>query len=145
MNTLPSRFSRSAQGFTLLEVLVALVVFAVGVTGMMGALGYGLRDINYTKDHAHAVRIASREINNLRRLTYVPEAERAGEEGCFSWLSEVVVMDLDDLPDMDSDDAGQSDSLVPVEMTVTVSWSDSVESDPVHKVVLNGMALFEDD
>ncbi len=132
------------DGFSLLEVLVALVVFAIGVTGMLAALGYSLRDISYAKDHAQAVRIAVREINTLRRLTYIPEAESDGEEGRFSWMAEVVVMDLEDLPGMNSDDAGQSDALVPCEMQVIVSWSDDAGGEPAHRVKLNGIELFEE-
>ena len=137
-----SRASR--DGFSLLEVLVALVVFAIGVTGMLVALGYNLRDISYSKDHAHAVRIASREMNSMRRLTNIPELETAGEEGRFSWQTEVILMDIDDLPGMDSDEAGQSDALVPAEMEVNVSWSEDVGGDATHKVQLSGIELFEE-
>lgn len=133
------------EGFSLLEVLVALVVFAIGVTGMLVALGYNLRDISYTKDHARAVRIASREMNTLRRSTYVPESETDGEEGRFTWQAEVESMDINDLPGMDSDDEGQSDEWVPCKMEITVSWSDDVGGEPVHKVKLNGIELFEDE
>lgn len=132
------------EGFSLLEVLVALVVFAIGVTGMLTALGYNLRDINYSKDHAKAVRIATREMNNLRRLTYVPEAESTGAEGRFSWISGIEQVDIYDLPGMDSDDAGQSDGLMPYNMEVTVSWSDDADGEPVHQAKLNGIELFEE-
>ncbi|WP_372794312.1 prepilin-type N-terminal cleavage/methylation domain-containing protein [Pontiella sp.] len=133
------------DGFSLLEVLVALVVFAVGVTGMLTALGYNLRDISFTEDHAMAVRMASREMNALRRFTYVPESESSGEEGRFSWMATVTAMDLDELPGMDGDDESLTDALVPCELEVTVSWSDDVDGDPVHRVKLNGIELFEDE
>lgn len=122
---------------------MALVVFAIGVTGMLAALGHSLRDINYTKDHAQALRIASREMNTLRRLTYVPDSEGSGEEGRFSWLAEVVTLDIADLPGMDSDDAGDSDALVPCEMAITVWWSGTSGGEPENKVELNGIELFE--
>lgn len=135
----------SKKGFSLLEVLVALVVFAIGVTGMLAALGNNLRDINYTKDHARAMRIASREMNTLRRLTYIPEAESAGEEGRFSWMAEVFALDIEDLPGMDSDDAGKSDVHVPCRMEITVSWSDDVGGEPAGRIKLSGIELFEDE
>ncbi|MDZ8118563.1 prepilin-type N-terminal cleavage/methylation domain-containing protein [Pontiella agarivorans] len=133
------------SGFSLLEVLVALVVFAIGVTGMLTALGYNLRDISFTEDHAMAVRMASREMNALRRFTYVPESESSGEEGRFSWTATVELMDIDELPGMDGDDESLTDALVPCELEVTVSWSDDVGGDPVHHVKLNGIELFEDE
>lgn len=133
------------DGFSLLEVLVALAVFAIGVTGMLSALGYNLRDISYSKDHAQAVRMATREMNTLRRLSYVPEDESTGTEGRFSWQTEVEVLDLADLPGMDSDDAGQTSALVPCALDVTVSWSEDVSGESVHKVKLNGIELFEEE
>ncbi|QBG48579.1 prepilin-type N-terminal cleavage/methylation domain-containing protein [Verrucomicrobia bacterium S94] len=141
----PDDFRGDCNGFSLLEVLVALVVFAVGVTGMLTALGYNLRDISYTEDHAMAVRIASREMNALRRLTYVPDSESGGEEGRFSWRITVEERDVDTLPGMDGDDESQTDALVPCEMEVVVSWSEDAEGEAVHKVKLNGIELFEDE
>ena len=131
------------DGFSLLEVLVALAVFAVGTTGMLTALGYNLRDIGYTKDHARAVRIASREMNNLRRSTYIPQAEAAGEEGRFSWVAETEEMDIDALPGMQLDDEGRVDASVPCRINVTVRWSDDAGGEAVHRVVLDGIELFE--
>lgn len=146
-----SQYSTSAPkhnarlGFSLLEVLVALVIFAIGVTGMLVALGYNLRDISYTKDHALAVRLATREMNALRRLTQVPDAESTGSEGRFSWATTVTVLDLDDLPGTDTDEESQSDALVPCEMNVMVSWSDVPDAEPMHNVKLTGIELFEDE
>jgi len=136
---------RASAGFSLLEVLVAMVVFAIGVTGMLTALGHNLRDINYTKDHAQAVRVAAREMDALRRLTYRPDAEHSGDEGRFSWRAEVYPLEIDDLPGMNSDDEGRSDAPIPCEIDVTVSWRDDVGGEPVHRVKLNGLELYEDE
>ena len=135
----------TSAGFSLLEVLVALVVFSIGVTGMLAALGYNLRDINYTKDHALAVRIASREMNALRRNTYVPESESSGEEGRFSWRTTVELLDVESLPGMDGDDESLTEALAPCEMEITVSWSDDVGTEPTHSMKLNGIELFEEE
>ncbi len=132
-------------GFSLLEVLVALVVFAIGVTGLLVALGANLRDINYTKDHAQAVRIASREMNNLRRLTYVPDGAMEAGDGRFSWKIEVIEIDTADLPGGDSGRESESDSMLPYEMEVVVAWSADVGGEPLHKVKLSGIELFESD
>lgn len=133
------------MGFSLLEVLVALVVFAIGVTGLLAALGANLRDINYTKDHAQAVRIATREMNNLRRLTYAPDATEEAWEGRFSCTIDVIELDTADLPGGDSGKESESDAALPYEMVVTVSWSDDVGGEPVSKVKLSGIELFEEE
>ena len=129
------------DGYSLLEVLVALVVFAIGVTGLLVALGNNLRDINFAKDHARAVRIATREMDALRRSTYIPEPSN-GEEGRFSWSSEIMAIDLADLPGMDSDDAGRTDANAPCQMEVVVAWSDDAGGELNHKVAMNGIELF---
>ena len=104
----------SSVGFSILEVLVALVVFSIGVSGLLVALGYHLKDITFTQDHARAVRIASREMNTLRRMKYFPEQEVSGEEGRFVWSA--VAEEAEDLPGMTSDDVSSSRALKPCTM-----------------------------
>ncbi|VGO15155.1 Type II secretion system protein I [Pontiella desulfatans] len=132
------------DGFSLLEVLAALVVFTIGVTGLLSALGHHLRDINQTKDHALAVRIAMREMDGLRRSTYAPDAETSGEAGRYEWLAEAWAMELDDLPGMDSDDESASDGTFPYQLEVTVSWSNDTGGERKNHVKLHGIGLFED-
>lgn len=133
------------SGFSLLEVLVALVVFSIGVTGLLSALGHHLRDINYTKDHALAVRIAMREMDSLRRYTYEPDAESSGEAGRYAWQTEVWAMDVDDLPGMDSSDESLSDGTFPYRLEVTVSWSNDTGGERKNHVTLQGIGLYEED
>jgi prepilin-type N-terminal cleavage/methylation domain-containing protein len=131
------------RGFSLLEVLVALVVFSIGVSGLLVALGYHLKDITFTEDHAHAVRIASREMNALRRMKYFPEQEVTGEEGRFTWTATAEEADYDELPGVTSDDVSSSQSLKPCMMDVTVEWSEEAGGERNRKVRLQGLELFQ--
>ena len=44
------------DGFSILEVLIALAVFAIGIGSLLTALGYHLRDVSVLQDHGRAVR-----------------------------------------------------------------------------------------
>jgi prepilin-type N-terminal cleavage/methylation domain-containing protein len=113
----------SKQGFSLLEVLVALVVFAIGVSGMLVALGHFMKDVSFSEDHARAIRIATREMNALRRFKFMPDSEITGEQGRYVWLTEVEEVD-DELPGITSDEAGQTRAPKPCSISVRVEWSD---------------------
>jgi len=129
-------------GFSLLEVLVALVVFAIGVSGMLVALGHHMKDVSFSEDHARGIRIATREMNALRRFKFVPTVEIEGEEGRYVWIAEVEEMD-DDLPGITSDEAGRSRGLKPYALSVLVQWSDVEGGELRRKVELRGLELFQ--
>jgi prepilin-type N-terminal cleavage/methylation domain-containing protein len=132
----------SKQGFSLLEVLVALVVFAIGVSGMLVALGHHMKDVSFSEDYARAIRIATREMNALRRVKYLSEVEMTGEEGRYVWTAEVEEMD-EELPGVTSDESGKSRALKPCAMSVLVQWSEIEGSDLSRKVELQGLELFQ--
>ena len=137
-----TRAGASLSGFSLLEVLVALVIFAIGVSGMLVTLTHHMRDISFTQEHARAVRIATREMNRLRRTRFVPEEESTGDEGRYSW--QVVVEEVDEeLPGMTDGEAGKSQGLKPYEMSLVVQWSDAPGGEPNSKVELHGLELFQ--
>jgi prepilin-type N-terminal cleavage/methylation domain-containing protein len=138
-----NNLNRNCAGFTILEILVALLVFAIGVTGMLGTLAHHMKDVSLSEDHARGVRMAQREMNALRRLRYLPEAELTGEEGRYVWTTTVEEADYDELPGVDSDEVGSSRALKPCNMTVLVQWSDVEGGELKRRVLLQGMELFQ--
>ena len=124
------------QGFT-------LAVFAIGVTGMLTALGRHVKDVSLSEDHARAVRIAQREMNSLRRLRFMPTSEMAGEEGRYVWSSMVEESDIDDLPGTDSDEFANSRTLRPCDITLMVQWSDVEGGELKRRVLFRGVELYQ--
>jgi len=53
------------SGFTLLEVLVATVVMAIAVAGLMGAISTSLRNAARLTDHDRAVMLAHQKMDEL--------------------------------------------------------------------------------
>ena len=80
-------------GFTLLEVLIAFTILAVGVVSLIQLTSQGLRLLRVSGDHQQAVQIADR----LTRDTQVNAEEETseaivetGEEGSFTWERRVT-------------------------------------------------------
>lgn len=131
------------QGFTLLEILIALAVFAIAVTGMLAALGNHVKGVSLSEDHARAVRIAQREMNAMRRLRYIPDSEMTGEAGRYAWSTTVEESDVDNFPGADSDEFSSSRALRPCDMTVMVQWSDVEGGELKRRVLFRGIELFQ--
>lgn len=53
-------------GFTLIEVLVALVIVAVGMSALMGALSSSAKTVSYMQDKTFAEWVALNQIANVR-------------------------------------------------------------------------------
>jgi general secretion pathway protein I len=80
-------------GFTLLEVLIAFAILAVGVVSLIQLTSQGLRLLKVSGDHQQAVQIADRLTRdtqvNAEDETSEPIVE-TGEEGGFTWERRVT-------------------------------------------------------
>jgi len=127
---------RCNAGFSLLEVLVALTVFAIGAGGMLVALGNHLRNVSYMEDQAHAVRLATREMNELRHSAEYDENEIEGSEGRFVWVARMHSDELADWPQLDTLEGD------PAQLEVVVQWSDVDGGELKNRVRLEGFDVF---
>ncbi|MEX0607061.1 MAG: type II secretion system minor pseudopilin GspI [Halofilum sp. (in: g-proteobacteria)] len=86
--------SRRAVGFTLVEVLVALAVFAVGMTALIVAGAQRAQDLSYLRDRTLASWIAADRIDELRLERHWRTGRRDGEVEMagqtWIWEAEVV-------------------------------------------------------
>jgi general secretion pathway protein I len=69
-------------GFTLLEVLVALAIVGVAVTGVLQLTSQSLRLLRLTEEHVAAARLADRL---AREPVATAEGVDSGSEGPFTW------------------------------------------------------------
>jgi prepilin-type N-terminal cleavage/methylation domain-containing protein len=61
---------QARSGFTLVEVLVAVVVLGIGIVAMAGTSGVVTRMIGRGKIDTRAVQVASQRLENLRLAAY---------------------------------------------------------------------------
>jgi general secretion pathway protein I len=78
------------QGFTLLEVLVALVVLATTVVAVLQLFGGGLRLARAASDHSDAALLASAKLADLEPGP-LTEGTTEGTEGPFRWTRRVTL------------------------------------------------------
>jgi general secretion pathway protein I len=78
-------------GFTLLEVLVALVVLATAVVAVLQLFGGGLRLARAAGDHADAALLASAKLADLEPGPPT-EGTTEGTDGLYHWTRRVAIL-----------------------------------------------------
>lgn len=90
MKTVRHPGSRASQGgFTLLEVLVAMVILSLAVVSLIQLSSQGIRLVKLSGDHQEATRLADR----IARATEIKgEAADGGKEGPFTWERRIALV-----------------------------------------------------
>jgi general secretion pathway protein I len=73
------------SGFTLIEVLVAFVIFAVTLASLLQVFSGGLRDAQLADEYARATMIAQSRLAGVTTAERVEEGSSSGNEGAFAW------------------------------------------------------------
>lgn len=115
---MPAKHSRRTAGFTLIEVMVALVVAVLSLAGVLAAISQMVDAGLSVRERTYASWIAQNKITELRLANVVPEVsesngevEYAGLE--WAWtatISETVVENLFRV-DVDVAHAGSTDNI----------------------------------
>ncbi|RLC45825.1 MAG: hypothetical protein DRH70_06740 [Candidatus Coatesbacteria bacterium] len=126
-------FGRS--GFTLLEVMVALAILAIGLVTVMQLFAGALRLSRVNRGLTKAVFIAQQVMDDLvLRVDLKDGYEDSGEEEGYSWTARAEKLVGEDMkPNNEKDiqtadfieQIGADDAVVPVnifKLTVTVTW-----------------------
>jgi len=108
------------QGFTLLEVLVAVMILAISVTAILSQFSVGMEAGGRARDITEAVLHAKEKLEELKAFV---ETDQAGQSGAFddgyTWQTQVS---LEELPQKE---AGENENLLSFELlklTVIVRW-----------------------
>jgi len=106
-----------SRGFSLLEVLVAMVILGLAIVTLMQLSSQGLRLLRLSEGYQQAVLLADR----IARDTYVTE-ERvdAGQEGPFRWERRIALVTV---PEELASGAGPRPRLYA--LSVAVRWGTS--------------------
>lgn len=73
------------QGFSLIELIVALTVFAVGILGLAGAAAFAQRSFAAADAVERSTRVAAAVIDSLLREPDIEDGERATSGTILRW------------------------------------------------------------
>ncbi len=104
-------------GFTLLEVLVALVILGLAVVTLIQLASQGLRLVKLSGDHQQAALLADRL---ARDTEVVAERVETGQDGSLTWERRISL-----LPTPDALIPPSGPTPVLLSLTVTVRWGQS--------------------
>jgi type II secretion system protein I len=107
---------RGARGFTLLEVLVAMVILSLAIVSLIQLASQALRLVKLSGDHQEAALLADRL---AREAPFAAEGLEQGHEGALTWERRSVRVPVPDELDAPSGPAPQLLTL-----TVTVRWGE---------------------
>jgi general secretion pathway protein I len=106
------------RGFTLLELLVALVVLAVVGGALLELFNGGLRNVGQSADYTHAALLARSKLAELETLDSFPPAAEGRFDERFYWRLVTA-----DYVDADTTEL-RKDAIRPVRVALAVAWND---------------------
>lgn len=113
-----SAHSKSAQGFSLLEILVAFVMMALVVGTLLQLFGSSMRNVALSDEYSFAIQIAESRLQAVGSEIKVEQgSERGSEEGTpYNWVVEMEPVELHE------DQEDFSLSVQPYRVSVVVAW-----------------------
>lgn len=126
----------SQQGFTLIEVLVALTILSLSLAIIFAGFSSGLRAKRMAVDYQQATVLAESKLNSIGIETPVVEGQTVGRfDDRFRWQVVVARYQEDG-----RDELGQG-KIQPLEVTVTVFWGTSSDGRSVSLKTLKLLPL----
>jgi general secretion pathway protein I len=109
---------RKARGFSLVEILVALTLFAVVGGTILQLFQSGLRTARLADAHTHAVFLARSKLTELQAHSHLQAGTLSGtfSDG-YRWQA---VLDRVESPDADT-----PRQLQPLDLILTIRWGES--------------------
>jgi general secretion pathway protein I len=102
------------RGFTLMEILVAMMVLTISMTVIMQLFSGGLRSARLSEDYQTALFHARAKLENILLMGELSEGTREGEiPGGYRWQTKVTII---------SPDENKDTSLTPFHIDLNVSW-----------------------
>ena len=106
------------KGFTLIEVIMAMAIMAVGIIGVVRLLPVGLRASKSSEMMSRAAFLAQEKLEELKLAGFdalsAPDFPLEGEEKDYSWTAQASEVSLEGLAS--TEDIRQ--------LTLTVSWQE---------------------
>jgi general secretion pathway protein I len=105
----PFSSPRGTEGFTILEVLVAFVIFAVTLAALLQVFSGGLRDAQLADEYARAVMAAQSRLALYTAAEKLEETALSGVDAGFAW--ELSAAPYDERQEQAAGDVGRDYNL----------------------------------
>ena len=115
---LPLRPRLSRQGFTLLEVLVAVMILAIAVTAILSQFSAGMEAGGKSRDITRAVLLAKEKLEELKAFVDSGDEGKSGtSDDGYAWETRVSLYELPEK------EAGENElSFELLKLTAIVRW-----------------------
>ena len=111
---------RHGRGFTLIEILIALTMFAVIGGGLLQLFHQGLRTARLADDRAHAVLLARSKLTELQAFQYLQPGTLSGSfDDGFRWQARLSLAEPTGRRAM---------RVLPLETDIVVSWGEGPDT-----------------
>lgn len=77
------------RGFTLVEIMIALVVIAIGVMALSGVQTRSSNDVYETGRTSRALALAQQHLETIRSAGYTAAVSDSGTQDVFDWMARV--------------------------------------------------------
>lgn len=127
IQTEPRRHRSAQSGFTLIEVVVALAIAALGLSFLMAAASTGLGNASLADQYIEATRRAQSHLAELGVTERLVAGIRSGDDGGgYSWRSRISPPQLHDA--LQAPEGVAALGLYAVEVTISWRTGDSIRN-----------------
>jgi len=128
------------RGFTLLEVMIATAIAAIGIVSLLELFGGSMRLARLSSEQSHAMAIASSVMDHVLWRAELPEKEVEDDVGEYHYT--IAIEAVDPLFGSTEDEPLEdiSDDYELYEISVLVTWG---ESDPPKSIILKSLRVME--
>ncbi len=121
---------RSVRGFSLIEMLVAMVILSLSLGVLYQAAMGATRNVRVAAEYSEALMLAESIMSEVS-LVAMPDSDTAGSFGVYEWRASVLPLTIEDDPTLQV-------GAPLAEVVVTVSWG---EGDRQREVTLNTFSV----
>ncbi len=128
---------RSEAGFTLLEVLLAVVILGVSLTTILLQFQTALHAGSISQDRTNAVIYAKEKLESLKIEDELSEASQSGVlESGYEWETEVSLYEYEEYEDQADDISYEDLRHETYKFRATVKWNSGINKRQVELITL---------
>jgi general secretion pathway protein I len=130
---------RRSRGFTLLEVLLAFVIFALGFATVLEILGGSMRSTVRARDYTEAALLAQSLADMVGTEFPIEEGSLAGDApGGYQWQLAMTLYESQDPDDRTLEIAEVTGSVL-YWVDLEITWGDAMREHQVHFSTVRGI------